>query len=886
MKETLRERFNISRYALKYARWTIAFWIAVAIAGLFAFSSLKYALLPDIAFPIVIVNATATTETSLVTEKLVTLPLEATLRSLNFLDIYSSSYPGQAVITVAFPQGSSLEAVTRQVKTVLDGVSLPQSKTLDVIPLDLNESPAITYAIEGRNPNLSLEELAEITQRQILPSLEQLAGVQQVNLLGDGLLREPTANHTASVFPPTLVRFNGKSAIAAQVIKRADANTLAVVNTVTHAISRLQSRFPDLVFTIAETQAQYIGEATQATIEALIGAIILAIAVIAVFLRNWQATLITALAIPLSLLGTSIVMAIAGFDLETLTLLALALVIGIIVDDAIVDIENISRHIDEGLSPKNAAIVGTDEIGLTVTASTLTIAAVFLPVALMGGDLGAYFKPFGLTVAAAVLISLLVARTLSPVLARYWLKPQLKRQGMPKTVPFTQSYRRLLAWSLAHRKSVVAIALASFIAGLALIPLIPKGFVPHLDRGEFNLIYTTALPDLTGKIAEKPLPKSNSEPQTGAFTWIDELAQSPTRLLLRRTQRVGKQLETAILDNPSVESAFTVAGIRGEPNRGEIYIKLKGDRSFTTSQVQEQIRRAIPTLSGVTTSIENILFVETGDDAPLKLVLQGDNLDRLSQASRDFRQKLAAMPELVDVKLSGDRPDLAIEHYNGRRSTTLSANLAPNTALGSATEQVKELMRSQLPSDVQADFQGDSARISGVFREFGVTLSLAIACMLFVLFLPFRRLLEPLVVGLAVPLSVVGAMFALLITQSDFGMISLIGLIFLLGLLNKNAILLMDYTNQLRERGMERREAILETGVVRLRPIVMTTASTILGMLPIALGLGAGAELRQPMAVAIIGGLLTSSLLSLIVVPVLYTLIEDCGGIFVKKISF
>jgi multidrug efflux pump subunit AcrB len=329
---------------------------------------------------------------------------------------------------------------------------------------------------------------------------------------------------------------------------------------------------------------------------------------------------------------------------------------------------------------------------------------------------------------------------------------------------------------------------------------------------------------------------------------------------------------------PEVETIFTIAGVRGEPTRGKLYVKLKRDRQLTTNQVQEQLRAQLPPLAGVTTSIEDILFVETGDDTPLKLVLQGEDLALLTQTLQTLRQKVQQLPGLVDVKINGDNPDYHIDHYNGLRSATLSANLAPNYALGNTTQQVNSLAQSLLPPGISLNLQGDSARSGVIFQEFGVTLLLAIICMLVVVYLPFGRLLEPLVVGLSLPLSLVGAMVGLLVTQSDFGMISLIGLIFLLGLLDKNAILLMDYINQLRQKGIDRTTAILTTGVVRLRPIMMTTVATILGMLPLALGWGVGAELRQPMAVAIIGGLVTSSLLSLIVVPVLYTILEDYGG--------
>jgi len=888
MKQSVRERFNISRYALKYAPITIAFWIAIAVAGIFAFSSLKFALFPDIAFPVVIVNASVAADTALATESQLTRPLEKALRSLEVPDIFSSTYPGQTVINIAFAAGTRLDRATQSVKEALKPVKLPQSASIEVIPLNLNESPAITYAIASNNPNLALEELLPIVQTQVIPALAQLTGIRQVNLLGDGLLRDPTDSIHGTASPPSLVSFNGQNAIAIEIIKRADANTLNVVKSVNQALEQLKRQLPTLKFSVAETQAPYIQEATLATVEDLIGAIILAVLVIAPFLRNFQATMIAALAIPLSLLGTAIFMAIAGLNLEVLTLLALALVIGIIVDDAIVDVENIARHIEEGASPKEAAIQGTDEIGLSVTVSTLTIVAVFLPIALMGGTLGQFFKPFGLTISVSVLISLLVARTLSPVLASYWLKPQ-KHQPVKKESAVSKSinsatlahnYRKLLAWSLNHRKAVLAIALASFIFGIALIPFIPKGFIPDLDRGEFNLVYSTALPKLAGKIEEKPLPSSKNLASDPGFSWMDSLAKSPSRILLRRTRRVGNELEKAVEQIPEVESVFMIAGVRGEPNRGKLYVRLKRDRQLTTNQVQAKLRQSLPKLAGVTTSVEDILFVETGDDTPIKLVLQGENLPQLTQFIQTLQQKVQQLPGLVDVKINGNTPNFHIDHYNGLRSATLSANLAPNYALGTVTQQVSSLTQSLAPPGIKLILQGDSARSGVIFQEFGVTLLLAIACMLFIVYLPFGRLLEPLVVGLSLPLAIVGSMVGLLVTQSDFGMISLIGLIFLLGLLDKNAILLMDYTNQLRQKGIDRETAILTSGAVRLRPIIMTTAATILGMTPIALGLGAGAELRQPMAVAIIGGLFTSSLLSLIVVPVLYTLLEDYGGKF------
>ncbi|MDA0867257.1 MAG: efflux RND transporter permease subunit, partial [Cyanobacteria bacterium] len=728
--------------------------------------------------------------------------------------------------------------------------------------------------------------------------------------------------------PPTLIRFDRQDALAVQVVKQGKANTLEVVDRVEAAVQGIQADLPEVQLTLALTQADYIQAATQATIDSLLGAIVIAVLVIFGFLRSWRATLITALAIPLSLLGTSIVMAIYGFNLETITLLALALVIGIIVDDAIVEIENIVRHMEQGASPHQAALIATEEIGLTVSASTLTIVAVFLPVAFMGGTVGQFFKPFGLTISASVLISLLVARTLTPVLAVYWLRarhlgqPSSGQDALP-TSGLERNYSGLLQWALSHRGLVVGLAIASFLAGIAIIPLIPQGFIPQLDRGEFYLNYTVPLPEMpdAAQLLEQARLSGQGQPESldgaldgdsdGANLVPDQapldlgplpdadlpstlpsavpstLPRDPRGAILAQALADAEPLEAQVFQLPEVTSVLTTVGGRGQPNQGSLYIKLRQDRDRDTAAIQAQLRQDLPTLDGIVTSVEDVQFVDIGGEKPLQVVLLGENLDRLQQAVTKIKAEIETIPGFADIRISGEAntadETVEITRRNGQRVAYISANLTEGKALGDATNQVVAIAQAVIPSDIRIDLRGDSARSGEVLGSFGKTLLLAVGCMLTVLLIPFGRLLEPAVVGLTLPLSVVGAMLALLVTRSDFGMVSLLGLLFLLGLLDKNALLLMDYANQLRRSGLQRTDAILKTGLVRLRPILMTTASTVLGMTPIALGLGAGAELRQPMAVAIIGGLLTSTLLSLIVVPVFYSLLEDGWNRLVRR---
>jgi multidrug efflux pump subunit AcrB len=913
--QSTRESFNISKLAIKFSWLTVCFWIGIAVAGILAFSSLKYALFPDITFPVVVVNAQAPLTSALDTEEQLTKPLEASLKSLAGLeDIRSSTYPGQTAVISSFVVGTNLETATKKISQIVNQLNLPKNATKKIIPLNLNESAAVSYAIESATGKI--DNLQQLAKAKIVPAIAKLPGVLKVSLLGDGNTRsqERRGAGPAPVSPisqeeerrrnvllsssGTLVRFNGKQALAFQVIKKGNANTLEVVSRVEKEVQQLRLSLKDVTLTLAATQAEYIHNATHSTIDALLEAIILSVVVIFPFLWNWRATLISALAIPISLLGTFIVMAIYGFNLETITLLALALVIGSIVDDAIVDVENIMRHIEAGKTPREAALIATNEIGLTVTAATLTAVAVFLPIGLMGGVIGQFFKPFGITVSAAMLTSMLVARTLSPVLAIYWLKakPSNSPQKQSKIwLEFDQAYRNLLAWSLQHRLIVVGLAVGSLIAGLALIPLIPKGFIPKLDRGEFNIVYTAPLPSLPGDLAQGRT-EGLGQPggQVGQTGQQDKLGNSslsaaalaassssiPIPNPLNDSLDVAKKLEEVVRKSPAVATVFTTVGSReGEPNKGTLYVKLKTDSEVKTAEVQDQLRAALPKLAGVTTSVEDIQFVDTGGQKPLQIALQGNDLQALTTAAKAVKARIEKISGFVDVTITGASVQqdtiFHIERLNNQRVAYIGANLGQNLTLGDATDQVVAEAKAVIPAGVSLNLGGDSARQNEVFGSFGTTLALSALCIIVVLVWLFKSWVDPIVIGLSLPLAIVGALLALLFTKSDFGMISLIGFVFLLGITNKNAILIVDYINQLRDSGLERTEAILKAGPVRLRPIMMTTAATILGMLPIALGLGAGSELRSPMAVSIAGGLVSSTILSLFVVPVFYAILDD-----------
>ena len=838
----IRDRFNISRLAIEHPRFTVVFWIVVCVAGVFAFRTLKFALLPDISFPVVVVTATAPEEIS--KEDLardVSLPMELRLREIEGLgEVHAAVRPPLVIITVFFRVGQTLEECKARVAHAVADIKPLAGTTIKISTRNLNQTSVATYVLSV--PGKSTDELLALARQKIIQPLRTVEGVEEVAVLGETQVSENES--------PVLARFRGADVLALDIVKQAHANTIEVADRVESEVARLRAALPGVNIVLARTQADYIREASHSTVEALLIAVALSVVVIYPFVWSWPATAISALAIPTSLLGTAIVMALCGFELDTITLLALALVIGIIIDDAIVAVENIVRHLEEGGdSSREAALSATKEIGLTIAAATFTIVAVFLPVGLMKGSIGQFFKPFGVTVSAAVIISLLVALTLSPALAAWRLRSRLRPNGESSTwLRVVGVYRRALDWSLDHPKSVFLLAALSLAAGLALIPLVPQGLIPRLDRGEFKLGFRLT-------------------PATLADASVQGVEP------LAKTGEVAKQIESFVAKFPGVTDVYSLSGTReGDPSYGVLYVRLAANRNRHTAEIQDELRAALPKIAGVNTSIEDVPFIDLGEQTPIDFAVVGDDAAAVGKGADLLLAKLRAEKGFVDVATSvTDPPEMGpLTRLNARPAVYLTSNLSGNLSLGAATRRVNELAAAVLPAGVSVELGGDSANIRRVFTSFGITLGLAIACILVVLVMLFRNWVDPLIIVLTLPLAVVGAVLALLVVRSEFGMISLLGVVFLFGLVNKNAILLVDYINQLRRGGMDCREAIRRAGEVRLRPILMTTLATILGMMPVAIGLGVGSELRAPMAVAIIGGLITSTLLSLLIVPVLY----------------
>jgi multidrug efflux pump subunit AcrB len=823
----VRERWNISRIAIRFAFVTGAVWLAVCVFGVAAFISLKYTLLPDLSIPVILVEAkTSTHLDALNVERTITIPLERLLRQSRSSDVRSTTKAGDVAFSLSFDVGNTLDQRRARVDALLATYHPPPDVSLKVTSIDINETAVTTFAVTEKDTNRLLID-AGILYRQAVPAFQSIPGVLRAELIGAD--------------PTTSVRFNGQDAVMLRIVKKGGANTLDLADDIDVVASRVRARL-GIPLIVATTQTPYIREASHATTDALGIAMALSILVVFPFLRNVRATLISAIAIPVSLSATAIAMAAFHFNLETITLLALTLVTGVIVDDAIVDVENIMRHIEFGESPRVAAERATDEIGLTVTGATFTIVAVFLPIAFMTGTLGQFFKPFGLTASVAVLTSLAVARTLSPMLAAYLLPAAPKRREVHPIAPAV--YSRILHWSLGHRALVISVAVASFVAGLAIIPLIPKGFVPHLDRGTFIV-----------HVAYNGLSSHR----------------------VRATTHAAQLASASILRDPDVANVLAAVGDRGDPALATITVTLKTNRLAKTIVVEDRVRAALPPIPSATVSVEDVPFVDTGVNRPVQLTIADASLAVLSQGSIALVQRLRHEPGFVDVSASGltyaGGVPTRIDREDGKRIVNVSADLV-NVSVGDAAARAETIAKTVLPRSATFSFAGESGDVVSTFGSFGAMLGLSTASIVVVLGLLFRGWRAPLVIVLALPLSIVGALVALFVVRADFGIISLMGVIFLFGLVNKNAILLVDAIEQRRRAGMERTAAITEAATRRFRPIIMTTAATILGMLPIAIGFGAGAELRSPMAIAIIGGLISSTVLSLVVIPVAYSLVD------------
>jgi multidrug efflux pump subunit AcrB len=733
----------------------------------------------------------------------------------------------------------------------------------------------------------------------------------------------------------SLALLNGKPVIAFEVSRTEGENAVAVAKTVQQEIRQLTKQYPNVKIEQVIDNTLVAQETFAGTMRQLYEGGVLAILVVGLFLRDWRATLIAAVALPLSIIPSYWGMQFFGFTFNMLTQLALALVVGVLVDDAIVEIENISRHLRMGKTPFKAANDAVEEIGLAVTATTFALIAVFLPTAFMTGELGQYFKQFGWTAVVAIFSSLMVARMLTPMMSAYLLKPGSDRQEKPDS-GLMALYLRAVAWCLRHRSITVMAALAFFLGSLALIPLLPKGFMPPTDYAQtqvnIELPPGSTLDDtlLAAERARQMLIGENDVQGVFSLVGSSELLEGQsaevrkaklTVLLKHREERDRTQqaIEADLREKLSRQIGVrTSVGLKDVGNK--LQLVLKSDDPVALRTAARKLERELRTLKNVgnvisSASLEQpevsvaIDFAKAADfgvtaatiGETVRIATAGDfteelakfNLSerqlpirvKLPQALRADLQALARLPvpsnngaimlaQVADITMSSE--PAVIKRFDRSEQVTLDVELGLRQ-LGDMHAEAMGLPALQtLPGNVSLVDFGDAQLMTEMFTSFSSAMTVGVLCIFAVLVLLFKDFMQPLTILVAVPLAVGGAFVMLLLTGKSFSMPALIGLLMLIGIVTKNSILLVEYAIAARqEMQLPRFEALLDACRKRVRPIIMTSMAMGFGMLPVALGWGADPAFSAPLAIAVLGGVITSTLLSLLVVPAVFTFVDD-----------
>ncbi len=737
--------------------------------------------------------------------------------------------------------------------------------------------------------------------------------------------------------PRTAALLGGQPVIGFEVSRARGASEVEVGAGVQRALDALQAEHPHLQLTRTVDFVEIAQDEYDSSMHLLYEGAILAVVVVWLFLRDWRATIVSAVALPLSVIPAFIGMYLLGFSINIITLLALSLVVGILVDDAIVEVENIVRHLRMGKTPYQAAMEAADEIGLAVIATTFTLIAVFLPTAFMSGIAGRFFKQFGWTAALAVFASLVVARMLTPMMAAYLLKPLVTQEREPR---WLAAYMRASGWCLRHRVLTLAGALLFFVGSLALIPLLPSGFIPADDNAQTQvtlelppgtkLAETHALAQRAGALAMNVGHvqriyttigggSAGTDPFAGAGTGDPRkatltLTMDPRRERPRK-QEIEQRLRDAMAQLPGVR---VKVGLGGSNDKYILALASEDPQALATAaRAVERDLRTIAGIGGVSSTASLVRpeiavhpdFARAADlgvtsqaiAETLRVATVGDYeqyLPKLNLAQRQVpivvrlqdaaREDLSVLERLAVPGSRGPvrlgevaRLEVAggpavINRYDRSRNVNFEIELG-SRGLGEVTEAVRQLPAVQgLPASVRLIDVGDAEMMGELFASFGLAMLTGVVCIYIVLVLLFKDLLQPVTILAALPLSLGGAFVALLLAGKSFSMPSLIGLIMLMGIATKNSILLVEYAIVARRQGMDRIHALLDACHKRARPIIMTTLAMGAGMMPIALALG-GADMsfRSPMAVAVIGGLITSTVLSLLVVPSVFTYVDD-----------
>jgi multidrug efflux pump subunit AcrB len=735
----------------------------------------------------------------------------------------------------------------------------------------------------------------------------------------------------------TFARFNGEPVVALGIKRSKGASDVMVAAAVQKRIEALKVAYPDVDLKLIDTSVDFTKGNYEAAISTLFEGAILAVIIVFLFLRDLRATVIAAISLPLSIFPAFWAMDILGFSLNLVSFLAITLSTGILVDDAIVEIENIVRHMRMGKSAYRAALEAADEIGLAVIAISLTIIAIFAPASFMPGIAGQFFKQFGITVSVQVFFSLLAARFVTPVLAAYFMKDSGHHD--PKAGPVLNAYHGLVAWSVRHYFITVLAGLAIFAASIWSIRLLPQGFLPAQDSAR-SLLAIELPPGtqlaFTEQVTEDIVARLRKRPEVRSV-FVDGGRVPPGTFEVRRaaliinytpkhdrkiTQRelelsIGNELENVpdirfwFLDENGLRAiSLVVTGPEGsivsnvaaelatQMKRIPIIANVIPETSLERPELRIQPRADLAARLGVSTESlsETIRVATIGDvgpalakfDAGDRLVPIRVQLEDAARADLPILEQLRVplgggrggvpLSVVADIKL--DQGPTSINRYDRERQATVAADLVGTAALGDATRKIYELpVMKSLPKGVRVNPSGDAESLAELSEGFASAITYGLMMVYAVLVLLFGTFLQPVTILFSLPLSIGGAIAALLLTGKQLTTPVWIGILMLMGIVTKNAIMLVEFAIEAVREGKPRHEAIIDAGMKRARPIVMTTVAMVAGMMPSALAFGAGGEFRSPMALAVIGGLIFSTLLSLVFVPAMFMLMDDVGAL-------
>ncbi|UZD53799.1 efflux RND transporter permease subunit [Caldimonas aquatica] len=809
--------------------------------------------------------------------------------------------------------------------TVQDVEDALRRQNLEV-PAGRIEGPQREFSVTAQTDLNTPEQFGAVALRQVNGYTVRLRDVARIE-------QAPASERSST-------RLNGRASVSLGVIRQATANPLEVSAGVQQILPRLREELPDDVqIQLANDNSVFIDRSIKAVYSTILEAVVLVALVVFVFLRTLRASVIPLVTIPVSLIGAFALMALAGFTMNTLTLLALVLAIGLVVDDAIVVLENIYRHVEEGMMPFAAAIKGAREIGFAVVAMTLTLAAVYAPLAFTPGRTGRLFVEFALTLAGAVIVSGFVALTLSPMMCSKLLRHSSKHSGFDRWMGrqldrLATGYESVLGWTLHHRWLIVIVMLVCGVASWLLFKGMKSELSPMEDRGvvlvnvnapdgstlaytekymreiervglgfeEFDRVFVVAgNPTVsqgisfmrtvdwserersTMELAQALQPKLSALPGVNAFPITPPSLGQGFRersvnfvIVTSDSYQNLAQVAQKFVDAMNRHGRFVQPDIDLRMNKPEIYIEVDRERAADAGVSVDQVARTIETMLGG----RNVTRYKRDADQ-YDVIVQTDASGRTTPADierlfvRGRNEAMIPLASLVRVKEAVSPREL--NHFNQRRSVSITANLAPGFSLGEALDFLDAQARELLPSGYATELNGVSREFRSSSGALGLVFVLALLFIFLVLSAQFESFVDPFIIMLSVPLSMVGALLALKLSGGTLNVYSQIGLITLVGLITKHGILIVEFANQRRQQGEAVLEAVRHAAALRLRPILMTTGAMVLGALPLALAEGAGAESRQQIGWVIVGGMTLGTLLTVFVVPTMYSLFARKG---------